>query len=262
MLNSNGNKLREDAVNLILIAFVERDLILLNQVLIGMKNQTEKCHVTIVYDHKTPEEELKILRDFKFDEYVMSPESMSSDPAARHKWAYDRSPFRYVAFQQGDDQPYLSRIEVQLRAMRTSTKKLGICLGGFHYVRNKNLAKIVRNYFTFTERHLFNVAYPSFWLLDKSLIPWLPEVKGFEVPNEWEWDFFVLIPILQQAESIVLQETVGIYNQHANNSTNTHVTDASKQARLNQLIQHFKTERPLLRNIYFINNNGIRTDNK
>jgi len=252
----------ENKVNLILIVFTEPDEQLFRECCIGVTNQSYPCFVSVIFDKKTPERIKNIAYEFPFDEYLYSPDHMSNKPALRHKWAYDQSQFKYIAFQQGDDQPYLSRIEQQMNVMQTSKKQLGISFGGYYYVKDKDLEHGHRTHFQYSPLHLFNVGYPSFWLLNKKLIPKLPLITGFTAPNEWEWDLFMLIEILKQTESIILQETLGIYNQHSYNSTNTHCSENSKHQRLEELKEYFLTQKSKIKNIYFLDLNGKRTDNK
>jgi hypothetical protein len=249
-------------VNVILILFREKDYQLLNECCIGLKNQSFPCYVTVVYDPLTTKEERDFVLQFHFDEYIESPKEMSTFPALRHKWAYDRSNYRYVAFQQGDDQPYLCRIEEQYNAITTSKKEIGICFGGFHYELNKQLDHCVPDYFKYIKQHLFNVGYPSFWLLDKSKIKQLPEIKGFEAPNEWEWDLFMLIEILKQTNGLVIDQSLGIYNQHKQNSTNTHCSKQSQTDNYSQLCHFFTTQCKAIKDIYEIKADGTRNDNK
>jgi hypothetical protein len=258
-----GSEIMSDkpVVNLILILFKERDFLLLKECCIGIKNQSYPCFVTVVYDPLTTQPERDLVSEFQFDEYVESPKELSTFPALRHKWAYDRSDYLYIAFQQGDDQPYLCRIEEQMNAITTSNKEIGICFGGFHYCLDKDLNKCDPNYFRYAKQHMFNVGYPSFWLLDKDKLPTLPTINGFEAPNEWEWDLFMLIEILKKVSGLIIDQSLGIYNQHQLNSTNTHCSKESQMKHLRNLCEFFPTQLHLLKSIYEIKTDGTRTDN-
>jgi len=255
-------KLRMDKVNVILILFKEKDIQLLREVCIGLKYQSEPCYITVMYDKQTPKKNKKLVDSFEFDEYIYSPVELTNNVALKHAWVYDRSKFRYVAFQQGDDQPYLSRIKIQLNVLKTSTKKLGICFGGFSYMRNKSLDNYKRDHFKFIKKHMFNVGYPSFWLCDKKYLPIMPKVEGFISPNEWEWDLFLIIEICKLVESIIIQELTGIYNQHSLNYTNLYISDNNKTEALQKLIDFFEIERSKLKNIYYFDVNHRRSDNE
>lgn len=253
--------MNKQIVNIILILFKETDFQLLKECCIGLKNQSHPCYITVILDPQTSDKEVEFVEQFEFDEYIQSPAELSTFPALRHKWAFDRSSFKYVAFQQGDDQPYLSRIERQLTVLQTSKKNPAICFGGFHYVINKDLQQYNPSKFRYVDKHLFNVGYPSFWLIDKSKIKELPLIEGFQAPNEWEWDLFMLIEILKQHESIVMEEAVGVYNQHLKNSTNTHCTKESQRNNYEKLCEFFEKNKKI-KNIYEVTRLGFRSDNK
>jgi len=96
----------------------------------------------------------------------------------------------------------------------------------------------------------WNVGYPSCWMLRKSLLPVLPNLPGFEVPYEYDWDPYMLLILQTQTKFLVLEEILEQYNLHPNNRSAQFENMEGRtirQFRFDRLVDFYKFQQPNLK---------------
>jgi len=226
-------------VTIILLIYKEQKYLhLLRNVCEGIANQTYSSKVLCIFDVHTPVEELELVKAYHFDEYLCAPKEMTDNPAMKHIWAYNQCQSKYVAFNQSDDQSFISRINIQ-RNILEENPDIGLIASGFFYMEEENLNKVSREMFRICEPCGLNVGYPSCWMLNKNIIRKLPVLSGFHIQCAWEWDPWLLLGIMLQYPVIFQRQPLVIYQQHQNNFTNL-LPASMEQNRFKELCFYWK----------------------
>ena len=172
--------------------------------------------VTVLYDIKTPKEELLLISGFNFDQYIQAPESLSNNIPLKHKWIYDQTDAHYILFNQSDDYATIYRAIIPIEILKENPE-VGVCLCGFYIFQDEKFTD-TKDYFK-QVRCGFNVGYPSCWTFNKDVIPELPLLVGFEWPYAYEWDVYMLLLLQQRYTIWSLPDPLVLYNKHINSGT-------------------------------------------